>query len=273
MIGQMEILCNEQNAKLLKKVTATYIATKAITKSVAVIQEMQLNLGPISLAPGSYLSSAISSVDRVADGLFIVMAVMLVEKCTLGVIAWLCFKIIFPCAIILYIIYDYKKYHILPVLASFLCKCAILLLLFFPTLSFFSAKIDAGFATMTDKTLQEVAEFEKQSNDLAIFEEKGQAKSDSGFVNKWIVQPYSSLKNTIDQYVGKFSPGALMDKASILLNSVENQVDKLFNLFAAFALSVIILPIGIILFYWKIFDMLVRSAKRDAITALNADRG
>ena len=122
VMGQIEALCAHENNRLLAQSAKAYLATKLITKSIAIVKDMQLSLGPMNFTPGSFLAGSLDAIDRVANGLFVVMTVMGVEKCLLGIISWLCFKILFPIAIILRIIYDWKPYIMARVMAVFIFR-------------------------------------------------------------------------------------------------------------------------------------------------------
>lgn len=264
IIGGIESVCARESNRIFSTATKAYVLSKTITQSLSLMQNVQISAGFVSLNPGSVLNGAIESIERVADALFVIMAVMLVEKFSIGVIFWICFKVLLIGALILRIIYELRPYQLAAGIGGFLGRIALVLLLFFPIMSFITNKIDSAYQPTLEKTMAEVEKQQAEDVIEKYLEETKKSADESGIFDR--------MSEKLSAWVGKLNPSVLADKAKSLASAAEQQADKLFNLFAGFTLSVVVIPLLMIAILWKVLVLLGSGLKRSYQTALEEQR-
>ena len=166
VIGAAEQLAADYCGRTLERATAAYVSAKVVDKTISMIQRAEISVTPIGVgltfAPGELLAAANEAIERVSAALFSVMGLMLVEKLSIGLISWLCFKLLLPLALVLSLLRHLTGGRLpqLAPVARFLARLAVLLWCFFPAVALAagyveSAYLDAEYARQMDENAGE----------------------------------------------------------------------------------------------------------------------
>ncbi len=250
VIGYIESACIKQSSKTFKNATLSYAVAQTVSKTVDVLQNIQVSVGLASMSPGKILGSLSEGLDRISDGLFWVMSAMLVWRFFIGIFFWLCLKILLPGAL-LFAMYNLIRPSIsAALLAGFFSRITLALLIFLPAIAIINSRIEAAFETTV---IQKVEEIEKDQ----VFQDNGSAsvgKDNSGFLGGI----YKSASNL----AGKLNPEQYWNLADRLFHKSKDILDNLQNALAAFVLTAFIVPIIFLFILWKIIVGIAQSSRR-----------
>lgn len=108
IIGQGEKIANTYAIELIRKAQDSYLVMQALDGALAVAQTAEFNAGAfgvgMSAAPGAILSPVQDSVKTLADFFSNIVFLTLIEKQAMGMITWVCIKVLLPLGILALII-------------------------------------------------------------------------------------------------------------------------------------------------------------------------
>ena len=132
-------------------------------------------------------------------------------------------------------------------------RITILILVFFPVLSYFSYKIDSSFKEETNTILSEVQNTDQQLGiDTFFGDNKSDISNDDGKPHGML----QSLREKASHTMNMLSLENMKTKMTAFSDNLQDKTDRLFNIFTAFALSVFIIPLFIIAVFVKILQII-----------------
>lgn len=260
IISAVEEISAKQRRETLKKATVAYVSAKLINKILTSLQRVEISVQPlgvgVSFAPGEMLSAANDAIERVCAALFSVIGLMLVEKLTIGMISFVCFKVLFPVAFILGILYCVfpKVCAWAKPTSLFLVKLSLLSWLFFPTVALVTEYVeDAYLNAELQRQLQEAeslsGKMEGSNQELnAISESKPEEES------SWWEKPKEILKS-----ITRSPYEAIKEKVSGMVNYADKASDHLFHAFCIFMLTTVVIPLFLLFIFYKLLQFITKS--------------
>lgn len=260
VISTVEEISAKQCRETLKNATVAYVSAKLINKILTSLQRVEISVQPlgvgVSFAPGEMLSAANDAIERVCAALFSVIGLMLVEKLTIGMISFVCFKVLFPIAFILGILYCVfpKVCAWAKPTSLFLVKLSLLSWLFFPTVALVTEYVeDAYLNAELQRQLQEAESLSGKMEGLnqelnAISESKPEEES------SW----WEKTKQTIKS-ITRSPYEAIKEKVSGMVNYADKASDHLFHAFCIFMLTTVVIPLFLLFIFYKLLQFITKS--------------
>lgn len=266
IISAVEEISAKQSRETLKKATVAYVSAKLINKILTSLQRVEISVQPlgvgVSFAPGEMLSAANDAIERVCAALFSVIGLMVVEKLTIGMISFVCFKVLFPIAFILGILHC-----VFPKVCSwakptslFLIKLSLISWLFFPTVALVTEYVEEAYLNSELQRQLQAAEslsgkMEGLSQELsAISESKPEEE-----LSRW-----EKFKGTLKSITTNLVPSvavyeAIKDKVSGMLDYADKASDHLFHAFCIFMLTTVVIPLFLLFIFYKLLQFITKS--------------
>lgn len=254
VIGAAERIAADYCGRTLERATAAYVSAKVVDKTISLIQRAEISVTPVGVgltfAPGELLAAANEAIERVSAALFTVMGLMLVEKLSIGLISWLCFKLLLPLALALSLLRHLMGPRLsrLAPIARFLARLAVLLWCFFPAVALAagyveSAYLDAEYARQMDEAASEEKRLDALGRDFAasVPEEQG----------LW------------DQLKGAASKLDIRQTAADMLDYADRMTDRLFHVFCIFLLTTVLIPLFMLFLLLKLLALLTGDYRRE----------
>ncbi len=290
IIGAIEKASEDYTKDSLVKVTAAYGVSKIINKGIAMIQRVEISVTPFgvgaSFAPGELLASAGDTIDRVANALFLVLGVLLVQKVLIGMISFVCLKCFLPIGLFLYgYFYLAKKFfpnmqHLNTVHAfgKFFVRFALIIWLIFPVTAYINKFLESSYIGSEYSQLQQSLEkdsvqfnaiaqeisgnnIEEQSAEEKGAEEKlpSEDNKEEGFFS-WFTKPITeamdNVKEFTEEIMGSVSSSNIAELADNSLNYVDSMIDDLFIVLSIFLVTNILVPLGAYVLIAKLYQLL-----------------
>lgn len=262
LISTVEEVSVKQCRETLRDATVAYVSAKLINKILTSLKRVEVSVQPfgvgVSFAPGEMLSAANDAIERVCAALFSVIGLMVVEKLTIGMISFVCFKVLFPIAFILGIIHC-----VFPKVCSwakptslFLIKLSLISWLFFPTVALVTKYVEDAYLNAELQRQLQAAEslsgkMEGLNQELsAISESKSEEES-----SRW-----EKIKGTLKSITRNFSPyEAIKEKISGMVNYADKASDHLFHAFCIFILTTVVIPLFLLFIFYKLLQFITKS--------------
>lgn len=254
VIGAAEQLAADYCGRTLERATAAYVSAKVVDKTISMIQRAEISVTPIGVgltfAPGELLAAANEAIERVSAALFSVMGLMLVEKLSIGLISWLCFKLLLPLALVLSLLRHLTGGRLpqLAPVARFLARLAVLLWCFFPAVALAagyveSAYLDAEYARQMDENAGEEKRLDALGKEFAESVPEDQSLLDR-------------LKEAADMLDVRQTAAAMLDYA-------DRMTDRLFHVFCIFLLTTVLIPLFMFFLLGKFLALLTADYRRE----------
>ncbi len=281
IIGAIENSASAYTDEALLKVGGAYAISKIVNKSIAMIQRAEVSATPfgvgVTFAPGELLASASDAIDRVANALFIVLGILLVQKLLIGMFSFICLKCLVPISFVLLAIFHTCKivYPSIPYLQNirklglFTLRMALIVWLLFPVSALISTFLETSYLeaeyTQLEKALANDGEaLKSNTEELNLQISKAQElkqepvtpkesakledENDEGF-SQWMMGSFSETinkaKNAMGEFAGTFSLPNISGIATNARNYIDNMIDDLFIMLSIFVVTNILVPLGV----------------------------
>lgn len=254
VIGAAEQLAADYCGRTLERATAAYVSAKVVDKTISMIQRAEISVTPIGVgltfAPGELLAAANEAIERVSAALFSVMGLMLVEKLSIGLISWLCFKLLLPLALVLSLLRHLTGGRLpqLAPVARFLARLAVLLWCFFPAVALAAGYVESAYLD---------AEYARQMDENAG-EEKRLDALGKEFAES--VPEDQSLLDRLKEAAGMLD---VRQTAAAMLDYADRMTDRLFHVFCIFLLTTVLIPLFMFFLLGKFLALLTADYRRE----------
>lgn len=247
IIGAAERISADYCRRTLERATAAYVSAKVVDKVISTIQRAEFSFTPmgvgVTIAPGELLAAANEAIERVSAALFSVMGLMLVEKLGIGMISWVCFKLLLPLALILLLLRHVAGAR-LPWLAPtgrFLARLALLLWCFFPAVALAAGYVEHAYLD---------AEYAQQMDEVAA----GKKRLDA--LDRDFAESVPEEQGILDKLKGAVSQLDIRQKAADMLDYADRLTDRLFHVFCIFLLTTLVIPLFMFFLLRKLLALL-----------------
>lgn len=255
LIGAAEQLAADYCGRTLERATAAYVSAKVVDRIISTIQRAEISVTPVGVgltfAPGELLAAANEAIERVSAALFTVMGLMLVEKLSIGLISWLCFKLLLPLALVLSLLRHLTGGR-LPRLAPvtrFLARLAVLLWCFFPAVALAAGYVESAYLD---------AEYARQMDENAGEEKRLDA------LGKEFSESMPEEQSVWDQFKGAAADMLdIRQKAADMLDYADRMTDRLFHVFCIFLLTTVLIPLFMLFLLRKLLALLTDGYRRE----------
>lgn len=258
LIGAAEQLAADYCGRTLERATAAYVSAKVVDKTISLIQRAEISVTPVGVgltfAPGELLAAANEAIERVSAALFTVMGLMLVEKLSIGLISWLCFKLLLPLALVLSLLRHLTGGRLpqLAPIARFLARLAVLLWCFFPAVALAAGYVESAYLD---------AEYARQM-DAAASEEK---RLDA--LGREFAESVPQEQGLLDRLKGAAAMLDIRQKAADMLDYADRMSDRLFHVFCIFLLTTVLIPLFMLFLLLKLLALLTDGYRREMTQA------
>lgn len=261
-VGDLERVSEEYYTTTLAQMAAAWAIVKISSKTVAMLQRGEISFTPlgvgVSLAPGELLAVVSDNLERIANVLFVLVLVLLLQQFSLGFLSFVCLKILFPIALLFYIA-GFFGFRFATILAAKLCKIALILWLCFPASAVISNFLQQGY--LDEKRTQNLHILQTQETGLQNlqkfqdFSEGEEAQNmphneeNLGFLSS-LWQNAKEIASNTSNHFQKTKERAIAQIDSIV-ESLDGLVDRLLELTAIFVLTTLVLPFSVLMFlFW-----------------------
>ena len=262
-VGDMERISEEYYTTTLAQMAAAWAIVKISSKTVAMLQRGEISFTPlgvgVSLAPGELLAVVGDNLERIANVLFALVLVLLLQQFSLGFLSFVCLKILFPAAILFYIA-GFFGLGFAKTFAAKLCKIALILWLCFPASAAISNFLQQGY--LSEKRTQNLSILQTQETglqNLQKFEDLGaeeaqkvqQSEENLGFLTSLWQNAKEIASNTTNHF--QKTKERAIAKIDSIVESLDGLVDRLLELTAIFLLTTLVLPLFVfVLLFWVV---------------------
>ena len=275
VIGAAERISEEYCEKTLVRATAAYASAKVVDKAVSSLQRVELSIAPfgvgMSVAPGEMLAAVNDAIERVSAALFFVMGLMLVEKLLLGMVSWVCFKVLLPMALIFAACYCLfgRRASWSRAAALFLSRTALVCWLFFPLSAGVSSYVETAYlgpvyeaqmAGVENSSLQ-MEHLEGEMN-RSLAQASVEEKDEGWFSSVW--DKAEGVLEKVTRFISRFSVDKIREKAAQILHYADDATDRLFHTFCIFVLTTLIIPLALFLLLGGLLRQLSRQFTEEA---------
>lgn len=254
VIGAAEQLAADYCGRTLERATAAYVSAKVVDKTISMIQRAEISVTPIGVgltfAPGELLAAANEAIERVSAALFSVMGLMLVEKLSIGLISWLCFKLLLPLALVLSLLRHLTGGRLpqLAPAARFLARLAVLLWCFFPAVALAAGYVESAYLD---------AEYARQMDENAGEEKRLDA------LGKEFAESVPEDKSLLDRLKEAADMLDVRQTAAAMLDYADRMTDRLFHVFCIFLLTTVLIPLFMFFLLGKFLALLTADYRRE----------
>lgn len=258
LIGAAEQLAADYCGRTLERATAAYVSAKVVDKTISLIQRAELSVTPVGVgltfAPGELLAAANEAIERVSAALFTVMGLMLVEKLSIGLISWLCFKLLLPLALVLSLLRHLTGGRLprLAPIARFLARLAVLLWCFFPAVALAAGYVESAYLD---------AEYARQMDEAASEEKRLDA------LGREFAESVPQEQGLLDRLKGAAAMLDIRQKAADMLDYADRMSDRLFHVFCIFLLTTVLIPLFMLFLLLKLLALLTDGYRREMTQA------
>ncbi|WP_165071987.1 hypothetical protein [Desulfovibrio sp. ZJ200] len=261
IVSSVEEISAKQCRETLKKATVAYVSAKVINKILTSLQRIEISVQPfgigISFAPGELLSAANDAIERVCAALFSVIGLMMVEKLTIGMISFVCFKVLLPIACILGLLHCLfpKICTWAKPTALFLAKLMVISWLFFPTVAVVTEYVENAYLNVELERQLQAAEslsgkMQALNQDLGeISEEKPEEEQSA----------WQKFTGTLKSIPEKFSASGIKEKITEIVDYADKASDNLFHAFCIFMLTTVVIPLFLLFIFYKLLQFITKS--------------
>ncbi len=255
IVSSVEEISAKQCRETLKKATAAYVSAKVINKILTSVQRIEISVQPfgigLSFAPGELLSAANDAIERVCAALFSVIGLMMVEKLTIGMISFVCFKVLLPIACILGLLHCLfpKICTWAKPTALFLAKLTVISWLFFPTVAVVTEYVENAYLNV---------ELERQLQDAESLSGKMQAlNQDLGAISE---EKPEEEQSAWQKFTGTLkSISGIKEKITEIVDYADKASDQLFHAFCIFMLTTVVIPLFLLFIFYKLLQFITKS--------------
>lgn len=258
LIGAAEQLAADYCGRTLERATAAYVSAKVVDKTISLIQRAEISVTPVGVgltfAPGELLAAANEAIERVSAALFTVMGLMLVEKLSIGLISWLCFKLLLPLALVLSLLRHLTGGRLpqLAPIARFLARLAVLLWCFFPAVALAAGYVESAYLD---------AEYARQMDEAASEEKRLDA------LGREFAESVPQEQGLLDRLKGAAAMLDIRQKAADMLDYADRMTDRLFHVFCIFLLTTVLIPLFMLFLLLKLLALLTDGYRREMTQA------
>lgn len=258
LIGAAEQLAADYCGRTLERATAAYVSAKVVDKTISLIQRAEISVTPVGVgltfAPGELLAAANEAIERVSAALFTVMGLMLVEKLSIGLISWLCFKLLLPLALVLSLLRHLTGGRLprLAPIARFLARLAVLLWCFFPAVALAAGYVESAYLD---------AEYARQMDEAASEEKRLDA------LGREFAESVPQEQGLLDRLKGAADMLDIRQKAADMLDYADRMSDRLFHVFCIFLLTTVLIPLFMLFLLLKLLALLTDGYRREMTQA------
>lgn len=258
LIGAAEQLAADYCGRTLERATAAYVSAKVVDKTISLIQRAEISVTPVGVgltfAPGELLAAANEAIERVSAALFTVMGLMLVEKLSIGLISWLCFKLLLPLALVLSLLRHLTGGRLpqLAPIARFLARLAVLLWCFFPAVALAAGYVESAYLD---------AEYARQMDEAASEEKRLDA------LGREFAESVPQEQGLLDRLKGAAAMLDIRQKAADMLDYADRMSDRLFHVFCIFLLTTVLIPLFMLFLLLKLLALLTDGYRREMTQA------
>ncbi|WP_300709827.1 hypothetical protein [uncultured Desulfovibrio sp.] len=253
IIGAAEQLSADYCRRTLERATAAYVSAKVVDKVISMIQRAEISFTPmgvgLTVAPGELLAATNEAIERVSAALFSVMGLMLVEKLGIGMLSWVCFKLLLPVALALLLLRHAAGTR-LPWLGQsgrFLARLALLLWCFFPAVALAADYVEHAYLD---------AEYARQMDEVAAGEKRLDA------LGKDFAESVPEDQGILDQLKGAAGMLDIRQQAADMLDYADRLTDRLFHVFCIFLLTTLVIPLFMFFLLCKLLALLTDDYRR-----------
>lgn len=258
LIGAAEQLAADYCGRTLERATAAYVSAKVVDKTISLIQRAEISVTPVGVgltfAPGELLAAANEAIERVSAALFTVMGLMLVEKLSIGLISWLCVKLLLPLALVLSLLRHLTGGRLpqLAPIARFLARLAVLLWCFFPAVALAAGYVESAYLD---------AEYARQMDEAASEEKRLDA------LGREFAESVPQEQGLLDRLKGAAAMLDIRQKAADMLDYADRMTDRLFHVFCIFLLTTVLIPLFMLFLLLKLLALLTDGYRREMTQA------
>ncbi|OBV28839.1 hypothetical protein BKN38_08115 [Helicobacter sp. CLO-3] len=265
IIGDMERVSARYYDDSIAKIAATWAIVKLASKTASIIQRGEISFAPfgigISLAPGELLSVISDNLERIANVLFALLLMLLLQQLGLGFLSFVCLKVLFPICLLLYLASFFGLKSAFG-LSMRLLRFTLILWLFFPFSALVSDFLQQGYIEQkrnkniellqsSQKDLQNMQNLIEPNSTNAPQTKPQTSQEKLGFIDS-LMRDAKELTNSATSHFERTKDEALA-KVNNIVDSIDNIVDRLLELTAIFLLTSIVLPLGVFwLLTWAI---------------------
>ncbi|MDR0466336.1 MAG: hypothetical protein LBH94_03150 [Deltaproteobacteria bacterium] len=177
-LGHMEEIAQNHWDEQLAKIAAATALAFGISGAVSVLEELHFSVVVASAAPFKALSGINGSIKSLGNSLLICTGLFILCATLMGMISFICFKLLFPAALIFRLLQEVhpELFACLGNLVRPMATGALLLWLFFPATALLSQYVQKSF--LDERIAQEMRILATDKEKLDAVREGAQAKND-----------------------------------------------------------------------------------------------
>lgn len=256
IVGNLEQISEDYYAATLAQMAAAWAIVKLSSKVVAMLQRGEISFTPlgvgVSLAPGELLAVVGDNLERIANVLFALLLVLLLQQFSLGFLSFVCLKILLPLCLLFYL-FGHLGFAPASLLAKRLLKITLVLWLFFPLSAWLSNFLQQGY--LEQKRAQNLEILQTQESGLQALQNlqditdttPPQSPKDHeenlGFLDSLWQNAKDIAANSTNQF--QKTKDQALQKIDSIVQSLDGLVDRLLELTAIFLLTTLVLPLSL----------------------------
>lgn len=282
LIGPTEAYSEEYVNRTLQRAVAAYAVAKIADKVISTIQRTEFSATPlglgVSLAPGELLAAVNDALERVSSALFALIGLLLLEKLALGLVSWLCLKLMLPAGLALALLWrliscrNAKSGAWLKAAAVFLIQSSLTLWLLMPLSAALTGCLEQAY--LQGEYQKESAALETFNKELNNIDEQmteanrqmGQAAETEAEESGWL----NRLTGGAAQQA--LSAGGWLKNSFDLVSEVGNKIiinadeaaENLFRIFCLLALTTALVPLFTLFMMYKLTSIAAAGFKKGA---------
>ncbi len=209
----------------------------------------------MSFSPFEALAAGHDSLGRVSEALYAILGLTIVEKLSIGMVSWVCFKVCLPLALLLGLLHIFSMGRLpwAKPAGLFLTQAALTAWLFFPCTALVTTHVERAYLNGEyERILQEVEQDKAQMAILQTTLDSAQDKS--GKESSMWERSKDQLSQTTEKI--KAALNLIGPTLTRMVESADRATDKLFHLVTLLAMTIVVIPLVILFLLYRLMGIL-----------------
>jgi hypothetical protein len=289
IIGYIETISKDYCDETFKKATATFVALSGVDAAISILESLDIKPMGVGISIGKMLSPAHDTIKQLKLVLGIIIGAMLAGKLTIGLLSFICIKLMLATATILKILHISSQQSFLwaDTLSKLMTKMAIFIWLLFPVGAAMSTYIQSAYTNnIYEVEMNEIGAENGRitelsdtiSSDFAVSHDSSKNATSketkmmgSKVEEKSFFDSVSDKVVSVKDSIPDFSISAMTEKVKetaekvkVKVNSVisyaNNIIIKGFQIITIFILTTFIVPLAVLFIFYSLAKSVMAQA-------------
>lgn len=262
IIGWGESIVNTYCLNTLQKTQDAYLVTQVLDGAIAIARSAEANVGVLGVgvtaSPGEILSPVHDSIKTLSSFFSEVILLVMVEKQAMGMLSYLCFKILLPTGILCFLAHSLSggQFPRAKKAGALLCKTAFIVWLLLPSAAFLCNFVEKQY--INPKYTAHVVHLKKEVVRVfnlppTVFVEGKETSLKTIAMHAMATFRFEKNQSNI----GKFKE--IVTKITNIALSPDDLISLLMLLFSLIAITAYVIPLLVLILFFGLFRIAVSS--------------